>query len=412
MSKEEVVVLVDAMSTAKHYADGLRRVGLQCVHVQSTDDLHPRFYREFVREKYLDNIISNETGKLDDLRDRYDVLCVLPGQDPVAPLADQLAERLGARYRNSAETSSLRVDKFDMIAGIRARELRAPVCSKVRSLSQLDDLFGSGVTYPLVIKPPRSAGVDLVEICPDADTTRRAAQAVFDSRDVYGATNDYAVVQSYIPGQEYMVDTVSFAGKTTLISVWKMTRANSRMPYPLYAVSVDPSSPEAITAFKYVCSVTEALGHTFGPAHCEVKLDADGATLIEINPRLHGSLDVHAVEHCMGESQITFLAKRLRGQHDKRLPASAKHVLKAYFLSPRTGMLQEDLDLSPFRSLASFHSIDAMLKAGRQLARTVNLATAAGYIYLSATSEAELHADYDRFRTLEARMWSSAVMGQ
>lgn len=410
MSKSEVVVIVDGMSTARHYADGLRRYGLECVHVQSSDAMHPRFYREFAREKYLDNIRSSDTERLDALRDRYQVLCVLPSQDPIAPLADQIAERLGARYRNCAATSSLRVDKFDMIAGIAASKLRAPVCCKVQSLSQLDELAASGAAYPLVVKPPRSAGVDLVQICPDAETARCAIEAVLTCRNIYGAANDYAVVQSYVSGQEYMVDTVSFEGKTELISVWKVTRAESRMPYPLYAVSVDPSSPAARMAFEYVCEVLDALGHTFGPAHCEVKLDNDGATLIEINPRLHGTLDVDAVERAIGESQISFLAKKLRGQQDRTLPELPKQVMKAYFLCPRAGTLQEDLDLTAFPSLASFSSLDANLTAGRQLARTVNLATAAACIYLSAAAESDLHADYDRFRALEARMWSNAVM--
>lgn len=410
MNKIEVAVVVDGMSTARHYADGFRRYGLKCVHVQSSDNMHPRFYREFVREKYLDNILSYDTGALDALRDRYDVLCVLPSQDPITPLADQIAERVCARYRNSAVTSSLRVDKFDMIAGIRARELRAPACSKVDSLAQLDVLHASGATYPLVVKPPRSAGVDLVQICPDAETTRRAVEAVFTSRNIYGAANDYAVIQSYVPGQEYMIDTVSFEGTTELISVWKVRKAESQMPCPLYAVTVDPSSPEARIAFEYVCNVLEALGHTFGPAHCEVKLSDNGATLIEINPRLHGTLDVNAVEQAIGESQISFLAKKLRGQHDRNRPELIKQVMKAYFLCPCAGTLQEDLDLTEFRSLGSFSSLDANLTAGRQLARTVNLATAAACIYLSSAVEADLHADYARFREMEAQMWGNAVM--
>lgn len=410
-TKKSIAVILDAMSTARHYADVLRKHNIECAHIQSSTEMHPRFHREFISTNFVNNTLATDEVGLQKLRDKFEILCVLPGQDPIAPMADQLAQTLNAKHRNSDKTSSNRVDKHEMIRAIGAAGLRAPECTQIKSIEDLEKSVRNS-KFPLVAKPPKSAGVDLVSICHDVSELKHAVNDILTTQNVYGATNECAVIQSFVYGQEYMIDTVSMNGEHHLISVWKMHRANSRTPYPLFAETVGRSSPEAEIAYAYVKQVLDATGHRFGPAHCEIKIDQDAPTIIEINPRLHGSLDVYAVEEASDASQISCLAKLLNGEDFIRPREHQDTVLKAYFLSPIDTKLEADIQLEDFRKIPGFYSLDVNFTKGREIKKTTTLTTAAGYIYFKTKTSLQARSAYSQFRQIENEMWAKLSTGQ
>jgi biotin carboxylase len=403
-NNSSVALIVNGLSTARFYADAFADHDVSCIHIQTSST--PRFKRDFVASKYEINILSEEESRLERILHGRELVCVLPGSDPVVAYADKIAARYNARYRNDSVSSDLRVDKFLMIEAIQKAGLLAPYQWKVELVEQIPLLMTEINSFPVVVKPPRSAGVDMVHICFDEADVHTAIAEILTCSNVYGASNPFALIQEYISGQEFMVDTVSIDGHIEVVSVWEVSRDAGPSPYPLYAKTIGIDTDRSAALIEYTKHALKAVGHIAGPAHTEVKMTSRGPCIIEINSRLHGSLDPSLTEAAFGESQVTRVASLFTANTQLKKIMKDKFCLKTYLCVPHDGVLFEDVDFSDVCRLNSYFSHDANLVSGRELKKTVSLTTAAGYVYFLSGSEDELNEDYLRFRRIETAIWS------
>ena len=127
-----------------------------------------------------------------------------------------------------------------------------------------------------------------------------------------GLTNYSVLLQEYLAGDEYVVDTVSRDGVHKCVALWKYDkRVYNGAPvvyYGMQLLAID-SEPRLAEMVGYTASVLDALGIRYGCCHTEIMLVERGPVLVEVNCRIHG-----------GEGTWAPMPKC--GIHDPCLPAS------------------------------------------------------------------------------------------
>ncbi|UYM23923.1 hypothetical protein NQP46_11685 [Streptomyces albus] len=214
-----VVVLVDAYTSGKYLPPEFAAHGADLVHVQSTPEFMPSMpapdlspYRAALVHQDVDRTVARLAP--------YRPVAVLAGQEPGVDLADVLAERLGVPANGTA-LSAARRDKYVMIETLRAAGLRCADQARSGDVDRLVAWAHGRGSWPVVVKPLRSAAGDSVFVCRDTAEVRQAAEAVLTGETIYQESNHEALVQSYLHGTEYVVDMVSRDGRRHLCGVWE-----------------------------------------------------------------------------------------------------------------------------------------------------------------------------------------------
>ncbi|WP_175870628.1 ATP-grasp domain-containing protein [Burkholderia sp. BCC0397] len=404
----DTVLIVDGASTAAYLAPAFRAYGIRCVHVISDPDL-PEIYRnQFVPSDYIRQVqhrgdIDATLAQLSDLR----IGAVLHGLDAALELADTLAERLDVPSRNPLATSAARRDKFAMNERIRQAGLRAPAHFHSTSVDAALDWARAHGTLPLVVKPARSAGVAGVKICRTLAQVEAAARDVLATRSLYNQPNDDIVIQSYSEGQEYIVDSVSFEGRHRVVSLWEVHRDRTHAPRLDKMLVLNHADPRYAPLLDYAADVLDALDVRFGPTHLELFDTADGPTIVELNARLHGSLDPRLTSAVSGENHVSATVEAVL--HPERLfgDVTAPTDFRGYcghvlLLSSRDGVLRQDFTWQAIQALPSFVGLKQWIKVGDTLRVTTDLQTALGTVGLYSPTFERLLEDCRRIREIEA----------
>ncbi len=402
-----VCAIVDAWSTGRYLYPAFAAAGWDCVHVWSRAQ-PPEASRisyaphPFLAEFFHDGDIERTLALVAGYRPRY----FIPGTESGVPLADALAAK-SLLVGNDPRMSAARRNKYLMAEAVRARGLRAVEhCAAGRA----DDVVRWAVErdrWPVVVKPPSSAGTDNVHICGTAGEVRRAADLVLRSNDFLGDPNEGVLVQGFLQGVEYVVNTVSWEGVHRFTEMWRCTK-QQRGSAQLYDVEelLPFDGPRQSEIVPYVVSVLDALEIEYGPAHMELICTEEGPTLVEVGARMHGSIDRAAVAACVDQDHVTatvsaytrpaeFLAQARRPYRLRQ------HSLCVILMSHRSGRLAGMPGATLIRDLPSYYSTLMFVKTGEQIRTTVDLWTAPGGIYLVHPDPDVLWRDYRRIREIE-----------
>ena len=99
------------------------------------------------------------------------------------------------------------------------------------------------------------------------------------------------MVQEYLQGKEYVVDTVSLNGVHKCAALWEYDRRPTNgAGFVLHGQRLMTAGEDrAQELMEYTFSVLDALGIRNGPGHGEVKWHLDAPCLVEIGSRCHGA---------------------------------------------------------------------------------------------------------------------------
>ncbi|WCM28415.1 GNAT family N-acetyltransferase [Sphingomonas sp. QA11] len=237
---------------------------------------------------------------------------VIAGSERGVMLADRLSEALGLAG-NGTLLSEARRDKARMIEEAGARGVRVPRQIQSGRLHDIMAWIDKGGQWPVVLKPRWSKGSEGVYLCASREEVSRAFHAVHDHVDQMGFRNDTILVQEFLAGREFVIDTVSHDGRHRLAALWVYGK-----PVPgfesiglLSTKELLPSDgPLADMLFAFAVQVLGALEIRHGAGHCEVIVDAEGPALVEIGARLHGGPPAHLMcRAAIGTSQLDLLVQ-------------------------------------------------------------------------------------------------------
>lgn len=188
----------------------------------------------------------------------------------------------------------------------------------------LEGIERLGLCYPVVCKPSCGEANILVSRCDNAEMVRCefALAEQFSFQRCYN--NRTFVVEEYVEGDEFVVNTMSLKGKTVVTDVWRsvkypLTTTSHRLSlaeqeakraknetlickettsfiYDYQLLVNDPQDEEVKRVAEYIVRCADSLGVYNGASHCEVRLDRRPQSsnlgkpiLIELNARFQGS---------------------------------------------------------------------------------------------------------------------------
>ncbi|MFI9808952.1 ATP-grasp domain-containing protein [Streptomyces sp. NPDC052301] len=402
------IVLVDAYAAVRSLVLEFRKQGCSIVRVQSTHEV-PFVYRTapFVPDDFLANIVHD--GDLDTTAAAvaaFEPVAVLSGGEIGVELADLLAERLGLPG-NPTGLSAARRDKHLMVETIRAAGLRA---ARQLRATDADELaaWHRELGGRVVVKPPRSAGSQGVSFCDTPEESVAAFLALADADDVFSQPNNGAVVQEYLPGTEYMVNTVSRDGRHQVCDIWRTGRVSRNGVVDLCdALSlIDAESREVAPLTAYAFDVLDAVGIRHGPAHLEIRLTPDGPCLVEVGARIAGGGIPASAGLGIGESQLEWTVDAFLRPERFHARAGTPYAVRKYcaiygMVSPVRGVLSEYRGIEEIERLESFHALVPLVKPGQEIARTVDDLTFPVVVTLLHDLEEVVQRDLNTIRHLD-----------
>ncbi|GAA3828542.1 hypothetical protein GCM10022226_56720 [Sphaerisporangium flaviroseum] len=224
------------------------------------------------------------------IRDRLDgatPAAVLTHVEPRIPLMAHLNEQLMPGPRGlTVEAAWNCRDKWRTRSRLRDAGLPVPGFGLAGNADEAVEL-ADDIGLPVVVKPRDGAGAFGVRRCTTPDQVGEAAAAVLADPGL--ATQAGVLVEQYIDGPEYAVQTLTVDGWTRRLSVFRQ-----HMTEPPVFVEIgyeQPSGLEAAdeaTLTAVVASALAALGVTDWISHTQVRRGPDGFQIVEVNARRPG----------------------------------------------------------------------------------------------------------------------------
>jgi len=282
--RQPAVILVDPVLSGQPFKQVCARSGYAVASVytlaaEELDAMAPDH-----REGDTISVYARDLAVLGPLLDSavLDVRAIVPATEPATEFAALLAQRRWVPG-NSGALARARRDKVAM------RELAAWCGLRVPAfeVAARDGIAAAArrIGLPVIVKPPTGAashGVRL--ITSEAELAELPTGA---ERDLFGNRVTRWLVEEYVRGQEYAVNTFSFGHTHEIIDVWEYRQLDDGdYDYPYQDFLQCEPSPRITT---FARDVLRAFEISVGPAHIEIKLGPEGPVLIELGARLPGA---------------------------------------------------------------------------------------------------------------------------
>lgn len=401
------IVVVDGFSMGALLAEELAQ-SRACIHVLSNVRYLAKFRGGIIPAIYRSNHVF-EASLLDDLVDKLKtegIVAVTAGSEWGVELAELLAEKLDVPG-NAPSTTSLRRDKFCMGMAASAAGLAVAKQVQVSSSKEAMDWMRATSFDRVVAKPMASAASDHVYICGSPEELGHAVSRILAASNVMLLKNERVLIQEYLDGIEYVVNTVSDQSLHRVSEVWKVHKhltAEGRNIYDFDDLC-ELDDADALAAVAYVRDLLPILGVRFGAGHSEVMLTSRGVRLLETAARVSGAANPCAIRAATGDDQIGLLVKLLTNRdgflHGKMDYTRQLHVRCVHLQVRRSRRFSHSRIQDFLSSLPTFSNIVFRAADGVIVAPTVDVATCPGAFFLVAADEPEIVRDYEAFREWE-----------
>jgi biotin carboxylase len=232
-----------------------------------------------------------------------------------------------------------------------------------------------------------------------------------------GLVNNELLIQEYLTGQQYTVNTVTYPGPDGwplhyVSEVWLDCRREvpgGKMIYDrMDLLAGDDPRTQIVGA--YITEVLDALGVVCGPAHNEVMVTSAGPVLIEVNARLAGMTDPAAMLRALGDSHVSLAVEAATDpagfgrRHGRRPYQRLARAVQLDLAADRAGILDPGT-LAAIRSLPTVCGWVGHVAPGDPVRRTVDLVTSPGMLYLAGPAD-HVESDIARIRAMETDLYS------
>ncbi len=412
MNKALTIAVVDGCSTGTLIAQEFNRQGFRCIHIQSSlapptimtgaGAYHPHEYAASLVHHGDVQATAKSVAS-------FNPIAVIPGAEPGVELADRLAAALDLPC-NAPELTSARRDKYYMVQAVAAAGLRTIPSMMTAGADVAVAWIRTNCGYPAVVKPSRSGGTDGVTLCMDDADVQAAFATLLGHQNILAIVNDMLVVQAYMRGIEYIVDTVSCDGVHHVTDIWEYGKRPSfgRASFVYDHAWLLPGGgtvQAALTA--YAARALDALGIRHGAAHCEIMISDGTPVLIEVGARICGGYVPVLCKAALGQSQVDALVDSVKTPATFKANAATtyqlqRQALRVLLLSDQRGILRGLPLLHKVHTLPSFHAMQLGVQVGSRIEQTTNFYSHPGKVDLIHSSRDVLANDMASIRTLEA----------
>jgi len=406
---QRYAVVVDPVGTGQEYPAAFGEFGVEVVAVLAAAEV-PEPYRPSWHPENFQHIHvfdGNLAGLAETLRG-YQPICVIPGSETGVELADALVDLVVPGTGNEPDLAPARRDKWAMAQAMASAGVPHPrqLCSD--DPDTIDKwLRETGLSGDrLVVKPPKSAGTDNVHIVAAGGDWRPMFDQIYGRINKVGLRNDAVLVEEFMSGTEYMIDSYSADGKHGLVDVCRYTKSQRGDRIGLYELVdfLPPDHPEVMAVWPYTQQVLDAVGVRNGCGHTEVIVTADGPRLLEVGTRPAGGGHQMITKLATGTNQIQrSVAHRVHGDFQESYEL-VQFVCSVVISAPRSGIWRNAEVLADVDSLKTFWAKYFVGGTGDLVAATEDIYTYLGWVVLASTDEQAVAADYRRIKELEQQI--------
>ncbi|MER5728403.1 ATP-grasp domain-containing protein [Streptomyces sp. NPDC002138] len=345
------VLVIEPMGNAGQFlVEAAERLGVRLFAAthQEVHDGYPQWLRAALAGLCATDLTDTPKalGDMEAFCRQHAIAGVAPCFELFTPLAALLAERLGLpgndpRLARAARNKILMGEAF-AAAGIPAPRWAVAHDGAEAHRVALENELG----WPLVVKPAEqggSWGVSVVE-GPDQLAEAVAAARQYTHAQPHGLELDArALIQEYVPGEEYSCDTVAADGVAYPLPVVAKDTTGGR-----YRIETGHTCPCGLPAplvrkvQHAAARAALAVGVRNGIAHTEVKIPpgSDTPYVIETGARLPGDNLCEVVETATGVSEAVAHLQAVLGLLPDTVPSRTDAASIRFLLPDRGGVLR------------------------------------------------------------------------
>lgn len=308
-----------------------------------------------------------------DFNKRYPINTVIAADDDGVVISAMAANALGLPH-NPIEAVAAARNKFLTREVFAKTVVSSPRYAKF-SVTENPEEIARHISFPCVIKPlslSASRGVIRAD-----DATQFAAAfirvaAILRQPEVAGTAGDssqHILVESFIPGKEVAVEGLLSKGQLKVLAIFDKPDPLDG-PFFEETIYVTPSRhPESVQREIIDCTAkaVKALGLCDGPVHAELRINDQGAWILEIAPRSIGGLCSRTLRFGEGISLEEMILRHALG-----LEVSAferEHLAAGVIMIPIpcVGILREVRGIQEAKEVAGIEDIRITIPIGQTL---------------------------------------------
>ncbi|EWM19024.1 acetyl-CoA carboxylase biotin carboxylase subunit family protein [Kutzneria sp. 744] len=309
LTPARTVVLIGGR--AQREFDVLRELGYQILNVDSRIPLHCMMWSDVPLDADVDDWEQVAKAVREQLDDQPPA-AVLTHVEPRIPLMAYLSEQLLSEHRGLTVATALNCrDKWRTRSGLAEAGLPVPgfeLVEDVASAVRAAEVIG----FPVVVKPRDGAGAFGVRRCASGDEVRVAVQSLLD--DPGPGSLAGVLVEEYIDGPEFAVQTLTRDGDTEILSVF-----SQHMTEPPVFVELSYEHPCGLDEARLaelkalMSSVLDVLGLRDWVSHTQVRLGSNGFSVVEVNARRPGGRLVDMTTAVSGVDMVEAVSRLALG---------------------------------------------------------------------------------------------------
>lgn len=412
--KKENIVIVDAVSTGANYIHDARQMGYNPVCIELyVDKDSDETYRSIYDKHY--SIINKEMPEVIPAEETYeetlekvkklDPILIIPGRDEAIEWATRMAYDLGLPGNNPKNLKKM-TDKQHMHEALRDSNLRYIKSEVVTSFDEAEKFISQLDKSKVVIKPSFSTSTKGVCICKNNEEVKDAIEyneSLFSNQE-----NVDILIQEYIGGEEYIMDSVCCKGYNRAIAAFQYRKiiVEGKGAIYDYAESIDETHPHFKELEEYNEKVLCAIGLEYGVVHAEYKIDEKGPVLIEVNCRVAGPSQKYSVlDKVWGEHQTALCIESYLNpeecikKNDKPLKSLSHYITKDIIVYEEIHVIKSCVE-EVFKDLESYQYAISF-GDNKVYPKTIDLSTSGGIVFLVNKDKNKLMDDVNEIKRIE-----------
>jgi len=416
-NKVEAVIVVDGISTGRVLAEKIMQRGYTVVAVWSAASQLVEGIGEcnleFAAEVYeVEGDVDATIALVMNLPFKF--IASFVGCECGVELNDAISERL-CLQTNGTQVADARRDKWAMQEKLREFGLRATKQAVAHTFEDVVNFVTTEQMSKWVMKPRRDAGSHGVFLCDTLEQARVAFDTISSLETIFGEKNGSVLLQEFLDGKEYVVDTVSSAGEHKAVALWEYDKVHMHGSAFVYLDDHLYESADGVKEDKlveYVFQAITALGVQYGPCHAEVMwLYAENRPcLVEVGTRPHGAGGNFPLlcDPVIGYNQLdvtidAYLAREKFELIPRRPTKLHGMGIQYKIICYKDGIL-ESTDFTKLDQLESFIGIDMHRNIGEKVKKTVDLVSSPGIIRLCHPDASVVAREKAALRAFEESM--------
>ena len=244
-----------------------------------------------------------------------------------------VADKLGLTC-NPSEITGRCTNKYEMRKCLKKAGLPTPGFCRTDSVNEQV----KALNFPLIVKPTdRSGSRSITKVYNEKELENAILRAVSDSFE------KQAIVEEYIPGDEYSFECISYGGTHHYLSVTK--KYTTGEPNFIETGHAEPAglSEEMVAAVTdVVFRALDALGVKNGASHSEFRIDENGVIrIIEIGARMGGDcIGSDLVPLSTGYDYVKMVIDVACGKAPELIRISTPKKARIYFIFNEQDLVQ------------------------------------------------------------------------